>query len=278
MIRADLHIHTYYSDGGQSPQDVVTAAKGRGVNLISVTDHDNALGCAETAALAKKAGISFVDGVEVSAYEGDVKVHMLCYGMDYSSPDYTAFAQKLTAGAEERTFDVLRKLNDAGVKIEYGEVIRERKSKKAPIHGMHIARAGARKGYASSPVDFFVKYLNYGKAGYSCVSRPTPEEAVKVCARCGGFCSVAHPGRISADEDWVKKLIEKLIPLGLGGIEAVYSGHTDRQTQYYKGLAESYSLLVTGGSDTHYSEGNRRIGDPCFYPSEELLSALKIKE
>ncbi len=277
MIRADLHIHTYYSDGMQSPESVILAAKGRGVDLVAITDHDNAAGCAEGAALAKKAGVRFVDGVEVSAYSGDTKVHMLCYSMDYSSPEYTAFAAKLFSGAEERTFDILKKLSSVGVNLEYGEVIRERKSKKSPVHGMHIARAGARKGYASSPVDFFVKYLNYGKVGFSCICRPTPQETAEVCVRSGGFCSLAHPGRISADEEWVKGLITGLKSHGLGGIEAVYSGHTDRQTQYYKGLAQSLSLLVTGGSDTHYQEGNRRIGDPCFYPSEELLCALKIK-
>lgn len=277
MIRADLHTHTYYSDGSQSPKDVISAAKGRGVGLISITDHDNAEGCAEGAILAKEAGICFVDGVEVSAYEGETKVHMLCYGMDYSSPQYLAFAQKLISGAEERTFDIIKKLSSVGVNIEYGEIIRERKSKNAPIHGMHIAKAGARKGYASSPVDFFLKYLNYGKAGFSCICRPTPAQTAELCASCSGFCSLAHPGRISSDEEWVEQLILNLKGYGLGGIEAVYSGHTDRQTQYYKGLAERYSLLVTGGSDTHYREGNRRIGDPCFYPSEELLSALKIK-
>lgn len=277
MIRADLHTHTYYSDGGQSPKDIITAAKGRGVDIISITDHDSAIGCAEGVKFAKEAGISFVDGVEVSAYDGDIKVHILCYGMDYSSPEYISFAQKRLAGAEERTFDILKKLSAIGINIEYGEVLRERKSKQSPIHGMYIARAGARKGYASSPVDFFAKYLNYGKVGFSCICRPTPEETVELCARCSGFCSLAHPGRISADEEWVYKLILNLKGYGLGGIEAVYSGHTDRQTQYYTGLAESLSLLVTGGSDTHYKEGNRRIGDPCFYPSEELLSVLKIK-
>lgn len=277
MIRADLHIHTYYSDGGQSPSDVVSAARGRGVNLISVTDHDTALAAAETKPLAEKAGILFVDGVEVSAYDGDVKVHLLCYGMDYSSPAYLSFIKKINDGAEERTFDILKRLAAAGVNIEYGEVVRERRSKEAPVHSMYIAKAGARKGYAASPFDFYTKYLNYGTVGFSCICRPTPEETVVMCESCGGLCSLAHPGRISLDGDGVIKLIERLTPVGLRGIEAVYSGHTDIQTQYYKGLAERYSLYVTGGSDTHYSGGNRKVGVPCFYPSEELLSALKIK-
>lgn len=276
MIRADMHIHTYYSDGGQSPADVIAGARRAGVNLISVTDHDNANARKKVRELAAKHGITAVDGVEISAYDGDVKVHLLAYGIDYDNPAYKAFAKKLYDGAEERTFDVLRKLEKVNVRISYGEVLRERKCEKSPLHSTYIAVAGARKGYASSPWAFYSRYLNYGAAGFSCICRPSPEEAAAVVTECGGLLSLAHPGRISLDKEGVIALTERLIPSGLAGIEAVYSGHTANETQYYKELAEKYGLLVTGGSDTHYAEGNRRIGDPPFYPDERLLSALKL--
>lgn len=276
MIRADMHIHTYYSDGGQSPAEVVRAAKARGVGLIAVTDHDNSNGRKEVKELALRAGIISVDGEEISAYDGDIKVHMLAYGMNYADPAYTAFNKRLTEGAEERAFDILKKLAAVGVKLSYGEVIRERKCKKSPVHATYIAVAGARKGYANSPYSFYTKYLNYGAAGFSCICRPTPEETAEVVKRCGGFCSLAHPARISVDKQGLISLIERLVPCGLRGIEAVYSGHTAIETQYYKELAERFGLLVTGGSDTHYAEGNRRVGVPEFYPCGGLLSALKI--
>lgn len=276
MIRADMHIHTYYSDGGQSPEDVIAGARRAGVNLISVTDHDNSNARRIVRALALKAGITAVDGEEISAYDGDIKVHILGYGMDYSSSAYTAFNKSLMRGAEERAFDILRKLSKVNVNISYGEVLRERRCEKSPLHAMYIAVAGARKGYASSPFAFYSKYLNYGTAGFSCIARPTPEQTARVISDCGGLCSLAHPGRITLDKEGVKALIERLVPYGLAGIEGVYSGHTNVQTQYYKELAEKYGLLVTGGSDTHYAEGNRRIGDPPFYPDERLLSALKL--
>lgn len=276
MIRADMHIHTYYSDGGQSPADVVNAARRNGVNLISVTDHDNSNARREVKELASKAGVLAVDGEEISAYDGDIKVHILGYGMDYSNPAYIAFNKEIFEGSDERAFDILKKLAKVNVNISYGEVIRERRCARSPLHAVHIAIAGARKGYASSPWAFYAKYLNYGAAGFSCVKRPTSERTARVISECGGVCSLAHPGRISLDAEGVTALIERLIPCGLAGIEAVYSGHTFSETQYYKELADKYNLLVTGGSDTHYSEGNRRIGDPEFYPDERLLSALKI--
>lgn len=276
MIRADMHIHTYYSDGGQSPADVIAGARRAGVNLISVTDHDNSNARGEVRALSEKAGITCVDGEEISAYDGNIKVHILGYGMNYSHPAYAAFNRRLSEGAEERTFDILKKLANANINISYGEVLRERRCKSSPLHAMHIAVAGARKGYASSPFNFYSRYLNFGGAGFSCIGRPTPEQTAKVICECGGLCSLAHPGRITLDKEGVISLIERLKECGLAGIECVYSGHTVTETQYYKELADRFKLLVTGGSDTHFAEGNRRIGEPPFYPDERLLSALKI--
>ncbi|MCM1438897.1 MAG: PHP domain-containing protein [Roseburia sp.] len=271
-----MHIHTFYSDGGQSPADVVAGARRAGLGLIAVTDHDACLACREVKELAKKAGITALDGEEISAYDGDVKVHILGYNLNCDDPSFVAFNKSLSLGAEERTFDILRKLERVNVKISYGDVIRERRCEKSPLHAMYIAVAGARKGYASSPFNFYARYLNYGMPAFSCVCRPTPEETVRAIVGCGGVCSLAHPGRISLEKDGVTALIERLLPEGLSGIEAVYSGHTANETQYYKELADRYGLMVTGGSDTHFDGGNRRIGDPLFYPDGRLLSALKI--
>lgn len=276
MIKADMHVHTYYSDGAQSPADVIAAARRAGVGLISVTDHDNSNARGEIASLALAAGIISVDGEEISAYDKDTKVHILGYGMDCKCSSYERFHRELCEGAEERTFDILKKLSAAGVRVSYGDVVRERRCDRSPLHGMYIATAGARKGYARSPLDFYSRYLGFGKAGFSCVRRPTPERTVEFISECGGVCSLAHPGRITLDRDGVTELIKRLLPFGLTGIEAVYSGHTAKETQYYKELAERFNLLITGGSDTHYAEGNRRVGEPAFYPDDKLLSALKI--
>lgn len=276
MIRADLHIHTYYSDGTQSPRDVVSAAQRAGVNLISVTDHDNSNASKEVRALAAERGITAVDGEEISAYDGDVKVHILGYGMDYNCPAYKNFSAKLYKSAEERTYEILQNLSAVGLKITVEEVIKERTCDSSPLHAMYIARAGAKRGYASSPFDFYAKYLNFGTVGFSRLGRPTPEETCAVIYECGGISSLAHPGRITMDKTRVEALISRLADLSLAGIEAVYSGHTVIQTQYYKELADRYNLLITGGSDTHSVQGNRSVGTPAFYPDGKLLSALKI--
>lgn len=271
-----MHVHTFYSDGSLSPEDAVNAAKANGVKILAVTDHDNMNGSEEVACLAHSMGLIAVDGVEISAYDGGVKVHVLGYGLDKSRTEYKRFFKKLYDGAAERTEDILKKLNARHINITIEDVERERVCQLSPFHGSHIAKAACRKGYAKTPWEFYAGFLDAGKCGYSAVSRPTPEEAVRAIAQCGGVSSLAHPGRIALDRDKRLELIDRLCKAGLSGIEAVYSGHTKEETAYYTEIARAHNLLVTGGSDTHSPTGNRRVGEPEFHPDGQLLSALKI--
>lgn len=276
LIVADMHVHTIYSDGTLTVKDAVSQAKARGVGLLCITDHDNMNGCDELKVQAKKAKILGVNGIEISAYDGDVKVHVLGYNADHNCAVYKDFYSKLFHSSYDRATDVLTKLKRAGVSLSFDEVLRERKNDVSPIHAMHIARAGARKGYSSSPFAFYGKYLTVGCPAFSSVGRVSPETAVKIIKESGGVSSLAHPGRIGVSQQYTLDLINKLISCGLNGIEAVYSGHTNVETAYYKEIATSKNLLVTGGSDTHFPEGNRKVGVPRFVPDDRLLLALKL--
>lgn len=273
-MRADLHIHTHFSDGKLSPADVARLALRAGAKLVSVTDHDTVAGAEEAEKQCAERGIAFVCGIEVSAYAGDIKIHTLGYGMDINNADFKGFLGGLYAGALKRTEDIIFKLNRAGVALTFEEAAAERFSADTPIHSMHIAGAGAKKGYASSPFGFFTKYLAYGKPAFSNVCRPSPEETAEIITAAGGVCSLAHPARIDLSAEEKITLIKRMKVCGLCGIEAVYSGHTAKETAYYKEIAKRFGLFVTGGSDTHYAEGNRQIGTPYFQPAAALLQKL----
>ncbi len=276
MIRADMHVHTYYSDGGLSPADAVNIAVQNGVAALFITDHDNTEGSEETVKLCRERRLLTAKSIEISAYDGDVKVHMLGYGIDDGCKAYRDFYENLMRSAELRARDITEKLKASGVDVTYGEAAGKRRSPCSPVHAMHIAAAAAEKGYAASAGEFFAKYLDYGAPAFSCIGRPSPERALEVVHSAGGICSVAHPGRIALGEEDKLRLIKRLSERGLDGIEAVYSGHTVKETVYYREIARRFSLLVTGGSDTHFPTGGRKIGTPEFYPSEELLRALKL--
>ena len=275
-LKADMHVHTYYSDGLMSPAEVVSLAHKNGVRFLAVTDHDCSLAYDEVKAECDKYGIKTVTGIEVSAYVGDVKIHTLGYGINLDHPVYIRFFKKLYDGAVERTADIVGKLNKNGVKLTVDDVMNVRKSLLSPPHAMHVANAGYKKGYTNSPSDFFFKYLAWGKPAFSGICRPTPEETVKIIRECGGISSVAHPGRIDMPAADLVKLIERMKECGLDGIEAVYSAHTVKETAYYKELAGSFNLLVTGGSDTHFTGGYRNIGTPEFFLDEALAEKLRI--
>lgn len=275
-MRADLHTHSYYSDGLLSPADIARLSRQNGVQLAALTDHDNMNGCAAFAEACRREGIKCVRGLEISAYT-DVKVHILGYGLDDECGDYKKFCDFVCKGSLNRTEEILSKLKRRGINLSFADVVRERRCESSPVHTMYIARAAARKGYASSPGSFYAEMLAPGRPAYSGAGRPSPEYALEVISRCGGISSLAHPGRVTLPREGLYALIKHLKDCGLDGIEAVYSGHTVEETAYFREVAAQFSLLVTGGSDTHYSEGNRHVGTPEFYPSEELLAALDIR-
>ncbi|MCD8205100.1 MAG: PHP domain-containing protein [Clostridia bacterium] len=275
-LKADMHVHTYYSDGTQSPEEAVKKAKENGVDFVVLTDHDTTAGTEEFVDLCEREGLFTVKGTEVSAYDGDTKVHMLAYGIDTESKVYVDFLQRLIRGARERTEEKLALLDKVGVHITMAEVEAERKSELSPIHAMYIAEAGAKKGYASDRFEFYGKYLDAGCVGFSVRGRPSPEETIDIVHAAGGISSLAHPGRIALSELEKIKLLERLKERGLDAMEAVYSSHTERDTEYYISLAQKYGLMVTGGSDTHSLTGKRSIGTPAFCPSGELLGRLGL--
>jgi hypothetical protein len=276
-MKADLHIHTYYSDGAMSPKDVVCEAKKNGVDIIAVTDHDTVKSFPYVKAECIKSGVHLVRGIEVSAYVDDLKVHTLGYNVDEDNPVFKKFTKKLYDGSMNRLEDIIKKLNSNHVFLTVDEVLAERADPAIPVHASHISSAGFKKGYSLRLWDFFSHFLAYGKCAFSNVDRPTPEETVEVINSCGGFTSIAHPGRIDRDRDGQEKLIKKMVDAGLRGIEAVYSTHTEEETEYYKELSAKFNLVVTGGSDTHFIGGRKAIGSPTFTPDEKLMQLLKFE-
>ncbi len=275
-MRADMHIHTLASDGLFTPSDVVAEAQRAGLGAFAVTDHDAVAALKETAILAKAAGLRHITGVEISAYVGDVKIHTLGYGIDYLDGGFNAFLGELREGSFVRLGEILYRLKKCGILLTEEDCAAERLSDAVPVHVMHVCRAAVKKGYAADVNEFFFNYVAYGKPAFSNAARPTPEEAIDAITSAGGIPVMAHPGRIDLPADELKALITRLAGRGLRGIEAVYSAHTPEETAYFKELAASLGLLVTGGSDTHFAGGWRKIGSPAFEPSERLRQILGI--
>lgn len=275
-MRADLHIHSVYSDGQHTIEEIAALAKRKGVELISVTDHDNMTDDDKKRKIVEEAGLLYVSGWEISAYLG-YKVHVTGYRCDFRVPAYRDFLEARMEGAYARTKEILSKVKDhLGISVSLGDVEAERKKPDSPLHTMFIARAVHKKGVCRDEFEVYEKYLARGKPCTSGLGRPTPMEAIEVIHALGGIASLAHPGRIEDTPAGVAALAKRLKMHGLDGIECVYSSHTEEETKRFCALAEELGCLVTGGSDMHREGEGRRLGEPYFEPSEELLRALRI--
>ncbi len=274
---ADLHVHSVYSDGIYTPEELCRRAKARGLSLLSITDHDTLAGEEAKRAAAEKFGITYVTGWEISAYLEGEKMHILGYGCRLGEA-YEAFLRERTDTALLRAKNSVKKLQEEGISITLDDVLSERKKEASPVHSMHVARALGKK-LQMHEGEAYLRYLAVGKAAHSNIGRPTPAQAIECIHACGGIASIAHPGRIPLDFVAREALLKRVIAMGADGIEAVYTTHTEEETAYFTSLARECGLLVTGGSDTHYEASEdkgdlHRIGAPSFHPAQELLDRI----
>lgn len=274
-MKADLHIHTVYSDGAYTPEEIARRAREAGLDLISMTDHDSMEGVDEKRALAEKYGLKFVSGWEVSAYAGTRKVHVLGYRCT-AGEAYRAFTEARKRGAIVRAQDIIHKANAYfGFDVTLEEVEKAHLKKDTPLHTIHIVNAYAKR-LGEDGLKTYRNYFSEGRPAFSILCRPAPEDAIDVIHASGGIAVLAHPGLISGEAEERNRLIDSLVEHGLDGIECFHTSHTAKETEYFKAYARERNLLETGGSDFHKDGTERILGHPAFTPSERLLAALDI--
>lgn len=249
MKRIDLHTHSLYSDGAQTPTELVHTAHAAGLSAIALTDHDCVAGVAEAMAAGERLGVEVIPGVELSA-QSDTELHILGYFVDIHNQklqDTMAYALQVR---NERQGETCRKLNEQGVAITIEEV-RAEANGSAVLCRAHFAQIMVRKGYAASVKDAFAKYLSVGCYAYSNRQALTGAEAIAVIKQSGGLAVVAHPHLIKMPDAELKEYLKSLIPYGLDGLEGYYSDYTPEMQARYCAMATELGLVISGGTDYH---------------------------
>lgn len=266
---ADLHAHSTASDGTLTPRMLVARAASRSVEVLSITDHDSVEGLAEGASAARAPGITFVNGVELSAVHEGSDVHVLGYFVDPDDPHLRVHLEDLRAARRRRADTIVKALQDAGYAVSLEEVLSL--SDGGAVGRSHVARALVAGGHAHSVEDAFRRLLGRGRPFYIPKDVRSPAEAIAVIRDAGGVPVLAHPGVTGVDA-----IIPALVGEGLEGIEAFHAEHTPEQRERYAALAQDLGLLVTGGSDYHGPEApNPEVGSVELPPGavERLLEA-----
>jgi predicted metal-dependent phosphoesterase TrpH len=246
----DLHSHTRYSDGSATPYELLTQAQAAGASAVAITDHDTVAGLGEGRAAAAALGIEFIDGIEISAEYSPGTMHILGYFINAESASFNATLVELREAREHRNPQIAERLQALGLDIPYDEV--ERLAGNTVVGRPHFARLLVERGYATSIQDAFNRFLGKGAAAYVEKARLSPAASIALIHEAGGVAVLAHPYQLKlASVEEVEQLIVELAALGLDGIEAIYSRHSENERHAYAQMARRHGLLVTGGSDYH---------------------------
>lgn len=242
---ADLHIHTHYSDGNYSPQEVVQEALEAGLVCISITDHDTIEGIEPTLKEGQIFDLEIIPGVELSSRWEDKDIHILGYFIDYSNETLHERLKEIQESRISRIAAMIEKLRNRGIEdIHCRDVCRFARSKL--VGRLHLANVLLQKGLVSSIEEAFKKYIGENCFAFVEKSVFSVYKAIELIKGCGGVAVLAHPMLIGKDE-----LIPSLVEAGLEGLEVYYPNCSDSVLNYYEGIAKKYNLIVTGGSDAH---------------------------
>ncbi len=254
MKFADLHLHTHFSDGTYSPEELVSHGKRYGFAALALTDHDTVDGCARMSAACRAEGIEFVSGTELTAELRGMELHLLAYGIDLDNQKFLTEVARYQTVRQDRIREMVARLNQLDVPLQAEAVfaIANCRSPGRP----HVARALVQAGLCSSMDEAFDRFLKMNRPAWVPKSKISAFDAIALIHQAGGVAVMAHPG-LNRSDDGIPEMVEA----GLDGIECFHSKHSTTASQHYLELAEKHHLLVTGGSDCHgMNKGKPLIG------------------
>ena len=263
---ADLHIHSWYSDGTFTPEEIVTKAKSQNITLISVCDHNLTDAYSELPGLCGENNIKFINGVEINAYMENMDYHILAYGFDmknnalndllqYNRGVYADIANKLIANISKDYSDVSLK--------EFSKYERNRKN-----GGWESIDYLKSKGLLANGItDYFDFIKKYGSPPEK--SFLSPVEVIKIIKNAGGYAVLAHLGEYTERNITnCEKTAVQFLNMGIDGFECYYPYHTAELTEFLVKFCREHDLIITAGGDEH---GDFAAGDKCF------IGTVKIK-
>ncbi|NLS45601.1 MAG: PHP domain-containing protein [Firmicutes bacterium] len=242
----DLHVHSNISDGDYSPRELVIMARDKGVSVMALTDHDSVHGVPQALLAGEELGVFIIPGMELSTDKGNTDLHILGFYIDMDSMELHRTLDMLRAKRMIRCKKILKRLRDLGMEIPLSYVLN------LGVGGFigrgRIFKAMVNLGFARSHKKYgdFQRYL--GKKGLAYVEHEglSPEEAIRFILDCRGIPVLAHPRTdISTDT------VERLISVGLEGVEAYHPSHSRNTCKMWLDFAKDHDLVVTGGSDFH---------------------------
>ena len=250
MIKADLHLHSTYSDGSDTVKELVENIQKAGIKVFALTDHDTNEGCIEITKYIPD-NVHFIPGIELTCLADSVKCHILGYNCDPTNSvlkDLILKGKILRRNKLEKRIEHLKNVWNIELSKDELDWLYSRNS----VVKIHIANILVNRGLAPNNIDAMKKYLDACKTGNS---RFDAKDGIFAIEAAGGIPVWAHPlggeGEVHlTPEEFVPKL-EIMLKFGIKGLECYYSRYSMKEIEYLVGIAKKYNLFITGGSDYH---------------------------
>ena len=261
LKKIDLHMHTTVSDGTDAPEEILGKVKESGIELFSITDHDAVEGCRLVREILGEDDPLFVNGAEFTCKDTEGRYHILGYNYNIESPSILSLVNKAHSQRMEKVHARLDFLKEEfGFEFEK-EDLDELLTRKNPGKP-HIANLMVKYGYVKTKEEGIRNFINKKKIKSLYLD---PVEAIENIIKAGGIPVLAHPSYGNGEDliigEEMEERLKRLMDMGLRGVEAYYSGFTNKLQREILGLAEKYDLLVTAGSDYHGTNKLVILGD-----------------
>jgi 3',5'-nucleoside bisphosphate phosphatase len=266
--RADLHIHTNYSDGAYNPAQVVDLARRSGLCAVAITDHDTLAGIAAARQAAHNT-IEIIAGVEISAEFRGRELHLLGYFVRLTDEPLGLALAALQAGRRDRFHEMCARLESLGIALDTRGLAN-------PTSGMslgrrHLAQLLVECGKAANIREAFQRWLaDRGRIQAPKACLPVAE-AIELVRGAGGVAAWAHPSY-----DACKDTLQSLRDLGLQAVEVDYPRRRPSHARQLRQWARELSMAVTGGSDCHGPDGSWRGLGSCGVSQAELQALREL--
>ncbi len=249
----DMHCHTVFSDGTESPAHTLEIAAERGLSGVAIVDHDTiaSWGAAKEASITQN--YPLIRGSEITAEYGKTSVHILAYLYDCEDKvvaDMFAQIRQNRVARIHRMIDLISR----DYPITWDDVAAQiRKGDDTTIGRPHIADALVAAGVYSTRSEAFEGAVSARNHKYYVpVRSPQADDVVKRVKQAGGVVVIAHPGAVSRNKYILSdEQIRSLTDCGLDGLEVHHRDNPPEQQERLNCLAQQLGLLQTGGSDWH---------------------------
>lgn len=248
-VFCDLHIHSTFSDGTDTPARLIELAEERGLGAVALTDHNTVSGLPEFLDAAKGKNVRAIAGTEFSTDYKGVELHIL--GLFLKSEHFAPIATLLEDyhhRKEDSNRDLVDKLNAAGYTIDYDRI--KNSTPEGQVNRALIAAELTRLGYTESIQAAFKQLLSPKCGYYIPPARPSPFETIRFIKSLGAVAVLAHPF-LNLEEASLREFLKEAVPCGLDAMETIYSTYDEETTAAAKRVADDFGLLHSGGSDYH---------------------------